>query len=69
MLPSRRIGPFTVTALPDGEGPFFSARSEAFPDATDDQWAAADRFTPERSPPTAAGGSGSAPSPSAASGA
>ncbi|MEV5973399.1 MBL fold metallo-hydrolase [Streptomyces sp. NPDC051921] len=33
-------------ALADGAGPFFSPRSEAFPDATAEQWAAADRFDP-----------------------
>ncbi|MGW0119495.1 MBL fold metallo-hydrolase [Streptomyces sp. NPDC003327] len=46
MLPSLRIGPYTVIALADGAGPFFSPRSEAFPDATAEQWAAADRFDP-----------------------
>ncbi|MFF9473537.1 MBL fold metallo-hydrolase [Streptomyces roseolus] len=46
MLPSLQIGPYTVTALTDGEGPFFSPRAEAFPDATAAQWASADRFDP-----------------------
>ncbi|MEW2179070.1 MBL fold metallo-hydrolase [Streptomyces sp. NPDC005406] len=46
MPPSLQIGPYTVTALTDGEGPFFSPRSQAFPEATDAQWAAADRFDP-----------------------
>ncbi|GAA3091631.1 MBL fold metallo-hydrolase [Streptomyces roseofulvus] len=46
MLPTLQVGPYTVIALADGEGPFFSARSEAFPDATSEQWAAADRFDP-----------------------
>ncbi|MFL9684872.1 MBL fold metallo-hydrolase [Streptomyces sp. KL110A] len=46
MLPSLKVGPYTVLALADGAGPFFSPRSEAFPDATDEQWAAADRFDP-----------------------
>ncbi|MFF3903207.1 MBL fold metallo-hydrolase [[Kitasatospora] papulosa] len=46
MLPSVQVGPYTVTALPDGEGPFFSPRSEAFPGVTAEQWAAADRFDP-----------------------
>ncbi|MEU5659729.1 MBL fold metallo-hydrolase [Streptomyces sp. NPDC047737] len=46
MPPSLRIGPYTVIALTDGEGPFFAPRSEAFPDATAEQWAAADRFDP-----------------------
>ncbi|MER7950499.1 MBL fold metallo-hydrolase [Streptomyces sp. NPDC096079] len=46
MLPSLQVGPFTVTALTDAAGPFFSSRSEAFPDATTEQWAAADRLDP-----------------------
>ncbi|GAB3219626.1 MBL fold metallo-hydrolase [Glycomyces halotolerans] len=46
MTPSLRIGSATITALTDGEGPFFADRSEVFPDATDRQWAAADRFDP-----------------------
>ncbi|GGR53996.1 MBL fold metallo-hydrolase [Streptomyces roseolus] len=46
MSPSLRIGPYTVIALTDGEGPFFSPRAEAFPDATAAQWSAADRFDP-----------------------
>ncbi|MFD8009519.1 MBL fold metallo-hydrolase [Streptomyces sp. NPDC058955] len=46
MLPSLQVGPYTVIALADGEGPFFSARSEAFPDATGEQWAAVDAFDP-----------------------
>ncbi|MFE5829339.1 MBL fold metallo-hydrolase [Streptomyces sp. NPDC056488] len=46
MLPSLRVGPYTVIALADGAGPFFSPRGEAFPDATTEQWAAADRFDP-----------------------
>ncbi|MEU0896630.1 MBL fold metallo-hydrolase [Streptomyces massasporeus] len=41
-----QIGPYTVIALADGAGPFFSPRSEAFPDATDEQWAEADQFDP-----------------------
>ncbi|MFJ8885623.1 MBL fold metallo-hydrolase [Streptomyces sp. NPDC102402] len=40
------LGPYTVTALADSAGPFFSPRSEAFPDATGEQWAAADEFDP-----------------------
>ncbi|MFF7445688.1 MULTISPECIES: MBL fold metallo-hydrolase [unclassified Streptomyces] len=43
---SLQIGPYTVVALADGVGPFFSPRSEAFPGATGEQWAAADRFDP-----------------------
>ncbi|MFF9342436.1 MULTISPECIES: MBL fold metallo-hydrolase [unclassified Streptomyces] len=46
MLPSLQVGPYTVIALADGAGPFFAPRSEAFPDATGEQWAAADRFDP-----------------------
>ncbi|MFF5767671.1 MBL fold metallo-hydrolase [Streptomyces tanashiensis] len=46
MPPSLQVGPYTVTALADGAGPFFSSRSEAFPDATTEQWAAADRLDP-----------------------
>ncbi|MFE5792085.1 MBL fold metallo-hydrolase [Streptomyces sp. NPDC056503] len=46
MPPSIDVGPYTVIALTDGTGPFFSPRSEAFPDATAEQWAAADRFDP-----------------------
>ncbi|MFH9479225.1 MBL fold metallo-hydrolase [Streptomyces anulatus] len=46
MLPSVQVGPYTVIALADGAGPFFSPRSEAFPGATTEQWAAADRFDP-----------------------
>ncbi|MFD0367539.1 MBL fold metallo-hydrolase [Streptomyces sp. NPDC059071] len=46
MSPSLQVGPYTVIALADGEGPFFSPRAEAFPDATAEQWAAADRLDP-----------------------
>lgn len=46
MPPSLQIGPYTVIALADGAGPFFSHRSKAFPDATTEQWAAADRLDP-----------------------
>lgn len=46
MIPGIRIGSTEIIALADGEGPFFSARAEAFPDATAEQWAAADRFDP-----------------------
>ncbi|MGW1954455.1 MBL fold metallo-hydrolase [Streptomyces sp. NPDC001920] len=46
MPPSLQVGPYTVIALADGAGPFFSPRSEAFPDATAEQWAAADQFDP-----------------------
>lgn len=46
MTPSIRIGSATIIALTDGEGPFFTGRAEAFPDATLEQWTAADRFDP-----------------------
>ncbi|MGW4704279.1 MBL fold metallo-hydrolase [Streptomyces sp. NPDC004285] len=46
MLPVLQVGPYTVIALADGVGPFFSSRAEAFPEATTEQWAAADRFDP-----------------------
>ncbi|WAU82811.1 MBL fold metallo-hydrolase [Streptomyces sp. Qhu-G9] len=46
MPPSLQVGPYTVIALADGAGPFFSPRSEAFPDATTEQWAAADQLDP-----------------------
>ncbi|MFD4209458.1 MBL fold metallo-hydrolase [Micromonospora tulbaghiae] len=43
---SRTLGSITVTALADGEGPFFQPRGEAFPDATEAHWQAADRLDP-----------------------
>lgn len=43
---TRRFGAVTVTALTDAVGPFFSPRAEAFPTATAQQWAAADRLDP-----------------------
>ncbi|WMX48663.1 MBL fold metallo-hydrolase [Streptomyces roseicoloratus] len=46
MLPTLQVGPYTVIALADGVGPFFSPREEAFPGAGAEQWAAADRFDP-----------------------
>lgn len=46
MPPSIQVGPYTVIALADGAGPFFSPRLEAFPDATTEQWAAADQLDP-----------------------
>lgn len=46
MPPSIQVGPYTVIALADGAGPFFAPRSEAFPGATTDHWAAADQFDP-----------------------
>ncbi|GAA4574849.1 MBL fold metallo-hydrolase [Micromonospora coerulea] len=43
---SRTLGSITVTALTDGEGPFFQPRAEAFPDATAAHWREADRRDP-----------------------
>ncbi|SNY51688.1 MBL fold metallo-hydrolase [Paractinoplanes atraurantiacus] len=40
------VGRLTVIALEDAEGPFFMPRAEAFPDATAEQWAAADAADP-----------------------
>ncbi|MFC7307136.1 MBL fold metallo-hydrolase [Streptomyces monticola] len=45
-VPRLRIGSTEIIALADGEGPFFSPRAEAFPEATAAQWAEADRFDP-----------------------
>ncbi|MGW7466024.1 MBL fold metallo-hydrolase [Streptomyces xantholiticus] len=45
-VPRLRIGSTEITALADGEGPFFSPRAEAFPEATAAQWAEADRYDP-----------------------
>ncbi|MEU4999107.1 MBL fold metallo-hydrolase [Streptomyces sp. NPDC021622] len=44
--PRLRIGSTEIIALADGEGPFFSPRGEAFPEATAAQWAEADRYDP-----------------------
>lgn len=46
-LPRFQIGSAEIIALPDGDGPFFASREEAFPTATAEQWNAADRFDPE----------------------
>ncbi|MFJ6165364.1 MBL fold metallo-hydrolase [Micromonospora orduensis] len=43
---SRTLGSITVTALTDGEGPFFQPRAEAFPEATAAHWREADRRDP-----------------------
>ncbi|WFE62255.1 MBL fold metallo-hydrolase [Micromonospora sp. WMMD714] len=43
---SRILGSITVTALTDGEGPFFQPRAEAFPGATTAHWHEADRREP-----------------------
>ncbi|MFJ4422391.1 MBL fold metallo-hydrolase [Streptomyces bobili] len=45
-VPRLRIGSTEIIALADGEGPFFSPRAEAFPDATAAHWADADRYDP-----------------------
>ncbi|MEW2555177.1 MBL fold metallo-hydrolase [Streptomyces zhihengii] len=45
-VPRLRIGSTEIIALFDAEGPFFSPRAEAFPDATAAQWAEADRYDP-----------------------
>src|SRR5581483_8830978 len=45
-LVMRRVGTATVYAIEDGSGTFFSSRAEAFPEATDSQWAQADAFDP-----------------------
>ncbi|GAA3911307.1 MBL fold metallo-hydrolase [Actinoplanes auranticolor] len=42
----RTLGPLTVTALSDAEGPHFDRRQDALPDATAEQWAAADERDP-----------------------
>ncbi|WP_435207077.1 MBL fold metallo-hydrolase [Micromonospora sp. bgisy143] len=44
---SRTFGSITITALTDGEGAFFQPRDEAFPQATPEHWAEADRRDPE----------------------
>ncbi|MEV4222114.1 MBL fold metallo-hydrolase [Nonomuraea sp. NPDC049725] len=45
-VPRLRIGSAEIIALADAEGPFFSPRAEAFPEATAAQWAEADRYDP-----------------------
>ncbi|MET8479191.1 MBL fold metallo-hydrolase [Streptomyces clavifer] len=45
-VPRLRIGSTEIIALADGEGPFFSPRAEAFPEAAAAQWAEADRYDP-----------------------
>jgi glyoxylase-like metal-dependent hydrolase (beta-lactamase superfamily II) len=42
----RTLGPLTVIALQDAEGPHFDRREDAVPDATPEQWAAADERDP-----------------------
>ena len=46
MAITRQVGPYIVTALLDGAGPAFLARAEAFPDASAEQWTAADALDP-----------------------
>ncbi|GGY67299.1 MBL fold metallo-hydrolase [Streptomyces rochei] len=45
-VPHIDIGSAEIIALADAEGPFFSPRTEAFPQATAAQWAEADRYDP-----------------------
>ncbi|GGT03715.1 MULTISPECIES: MBL fold metallo-hydrolase [Streptomyces] len=45
-IPHLQIGSAEIIALADAEGPFFSPRAEAFPEATATQWAEADRCDP-----------------------
>ncbi|MGR4880608.1 MBL fold metallo-hydrolase [Streptomyces sp. LARHCF249] len=45
-VPRVRVGSAEIIALADGEGPFFSSRADAFPEATASQWAEADRYDP-----------------------
>ena len=42
----RTLGPLTVIALQDAEGPHFDRREDALPGATPEQWAAADERDP-----------------------
>ena len=42
----RELPGATVYALCDGVGPFFRPREEAFPGASPETWAAADRLDP-----------------------
>src|ERR1700759_3443147 len=46
MSMTHAVGPVTVTALVDAEGPIEATRAEIFPDANDDQWAAAEALDP-----------------------
>ncbi|GAA4688915.1 MBL fold metallo-hydrolase [Phytohabitans rumicis] len=43
---TRTVGPATIVAMQDGEGPFFQPREEAFPQATAEQWRRADERDP-----------------------
>jgi hypothetical protein len=46
MAVSRMLGDLTVLALDDAEAPHFDRREDAIPDATPQDWAAADAFDP-----------------------
>ncbi|MGK5740298.1 MBL fold metallo-hydrolase [Micromonospora sp. URMC 103] len=46
-VPSRAVGPFTVTPLLDAAGPFFLDRREAFPEATSSDWDRARLLDPD----------------------
>jgi glyoxylase-like metal-dependent hydrolase (beta-lactamase superfamily II) len=46
MSESRTFGAVTVVALQDAEGPFFTRREEAFPQATVEHWRSADARDP-----------------------
>ncbi|MFD0476156.1 hypothetical protein ACFQ0B_54025 [Nonomuraea thailandensis] len=65
-VPRLRIGSAEIIALADADGPFFSPRAEAFPEATAAQWAEADRYDPGAVDAGAAGGCTSARTRSAA---
>src|SRR4051794_14372306 len=43
---THRVGKLTIVALEDAAGPYFLPRAKAFPDATPEQWAAADAADP-----------------------
>ena len=43
---SRPVGPLTVIALDEGDGPHFDRRTDALPEATPADWAAADAIDP-----------------------
>ena len=50
---SRAVGPLTVIALDEADGPHFDRREDALPEATPADWAAADGGIRPRSPRTA----------------
>ena len=43
---SRAVGPLTVIALDEADGPHFDRREDALPEATSTDWAAADLRDP-----------------------